>query len=646
MDKRTILALVLIGLIFMVWSYFGAPKPEDQQLPAADTTARTLPQTAQTPTTAPPPTADLGPKYAPRLQGDARYITIETPKYKATLNTRGGLLARFELKEYNAWYGAPVQLINDSAGFPGVLGLTYRSRDGRDIVTDHLLFDIEAPEKNTIGENDSLVVIARLPVAGNAPAGDSTGAADSTRTGDTTTEGGGYIEKRFVFRGNSYGIDYDVTMHDMAAEIDRSAYEVTWRGGLKLQEHNSVDESSHSLVYISTPEDLTKFTADETGTTLRETTQGTINWVGLSTKYFGAALIPDAPLQGSAVEATGTQVGADSAGIVRNYDLDLAVRYTQPTQTQGFTVFVGPLEYDVAEQFGVTGMVSFGAQFLIRPIGEFFMLPLFRFLHGFIGNYGVVIIVFSLIIRLLLWPFSIPQIKSSRKMQLLQPKIAELRERFKDDQQRQQMETMNLYREYGINPLGGCLPLVLQLPILYALWGTLNSAIDLRQASFAFWIHDLSIPDVVLSLPFSLPLLGNTLSGLALIMGATLFVQQKMLITDPKQKAMIYFMPVLLTVAFNHLPSGLNLYYLTFNAMAIAQQVYMTKFSKNPLTLETLKAQAATKKKGWLSRKMEEAQKIAEMQGKVPPGGAKGTGTTGGVRKVDGRTPVEPRKKK
>jgi YidC/Oxa1 family membrane protein insertase len=250
-----------------------------------------------------------------------------------------------------------------------------------------------------------------------------------------------------------------------------------------------------------------------------------------------------------------------------------------------------------------------------------------------------VIIVFSLLIRLILWPLSIPQIRSSRKMQLLQPKITELRERFKDDSQRQQMETMTLYREYGINPVSGCLPMILQLPILYALWGVLSSAIDLRQAGFMLWIQDLSIPDQVAQLPFSIPLMGDKLSGLALVMGATLFIQQKMMITDPKQKAMIYFMPVLLTLTFNHLPSGLNLYYLTFNLLAIGQQVYMTKFARNTMTLEQMRKDNTGKKKGWLAQKMEEAQKMAEMQGRAP---AKGSGD----KKVDGRTPVEPRKKK
>jgi len=178
---------------------------------------------------------------------------------------------------------------------------------------------------------------------------------------------------------------------------------------------------------------------------------------------------------------------------------------------------------------------------------------------------------------------------------------------------------------------------VLQLPILYALWATLSSAIDIRQESFMLWIHDLSIPDAVIHLPFSLPLLGNFISGLALLMGITLFIQQKMMITDPKQKAMIYIMPVMLTLMFNHLPSGLNLYYLTFNLLSIGQQVYMTKYAKSTITLEDLKREASTKKKGWLSSKLEEAQKIAEMQQKTGGGSKSSPSSTAPSRNGGGR---------
>ncbi len=634
MDKRTILAFVLIALVFLTWSIFFSPKeppPSANQAGGRTDSAQMAQIPPPAPATTQPPETRLGERYARHLTGDQRYITIESPLYKAILNTRGGLLARFELKNYKTWYGAPVQLISDSVGFPGELGLTFTSNDGRKVTTEDLIYQIDLPQDITIGENDSVVVVARLALAHTA---DSIADSTATAGANGTTPG---IEKRFVFRGNSYGIGFDVAMHDMAGEIGQKGIDLTWNQGLKYQEHNSVGESGSAKAMVMSNGELNEVNASDLGKTVEEKFTGSLDWVGHHVKYFGVALIPTAPIPNASVAIGGIALPADSSGHVESYSLNLHLPLDAQNGTQSFTLFLGPLEYGVLSDFGLQAMLDIGTRFIIRPIGEFFMLPIFRFLHQFIGNYGLVIVVFSIFIRLLLWPLSVPQIKSARRMQLLQPEITKLREKFKDDPQRQQMETMSLYREYGINPVGGCLPMVLQLPILYALWGTLSSAIELRQAGFALWIHDLSIPDAVMQLPFSVPLLGDKLSGLALIMGTTLFVQQWMMITDPKQRIMVYFMPVILTLTFNHLPSGLNLYYLTFNILSIGQQIYMTKFSKNTLTLEQMRTMAKGKKKGWLAQKLEEAQKMAEVQGR---------GNTSGAQKVDGRTPVEPRSRK
>lgn len=255
------------------------------------------------------------------------------------------------------------------------------------------------------------------------------------------------------------------------------------------------------------------------------------------------------------------------------------------------TLFVGPMQYDTLATYGLTGIMNFGWKWIVKPIGEFFMLPTLKIIHSGIPNYGIAIILFALLMKALLYPLGITQMKSARKMQLVGPLMNEIREKYKDDNQTQQQEMMKLYSEYGINPAGGCLPLLLQMPFLYALYAVLNLNIELRQASFLpFWLTDLSVPDVILSLPFKLPLFNiDKFSGLALLMGATLFVQQKQAVTDPRQKAMVYLMPVMLTLMFSTLPSGLNLYYFVFNVIAIGQQIYQTKFSKNKLTLADLK---------------------------------------------------------
>jgi YidC/Oxa1 family membrane protein insertase len=198
-------------------------------------------------------------------------------------------------------------------------------------------------------------------------------------------------------------------------------------------------------------------------------------------------------------------------------------------------------------------------------------------------------------------------------MQLLQPKIKELKEKYKDDAKRQQKETMKLYQTYGINPAGGCLPMVLQMPILIALWSLFNVAIELRHEPFIFWITNLSSPDVIYNLGFHLPLFGiDKVSGLALLLGITMFFQQKMSVKDPSQKAMVYVMPVVFTFMFMGFPAGLNLYYFMFNLLSIAQQYYIN--NKKGDGLSELTPVKNPKKSGFMQRMMQAAENQSTAQ--------------------------------
>ncbi|MBC8146328.1 MAG: membrane protein insertase YidC, partial [bacterium] len=414
MDKRTVLAFGLIAVVFFAWSYFFGPDP--QPTTAVDSTAITskTPTPQQTPILTDTAVArePLPARYAPLASGANRYITVETPLYKAILNSRGGTLARFELKKYKTWYGAPVQLISDSPGFPGVLGIEYTSRDGKLVDTDNLNYSIEAPADLSLGVNDSIVVVARLDLAatGSSDASDSTNAADTTNTAaDTNASSAGRIEKRFVFHGNTYAMGFSVAMQNMASEIGDGSYRVTWENGLKYQEHNSVDESSKAKVMIATGDEILTVDATSTDEPTRDTARGPIQWIGITSKYFVAALRPLTPLTDATVMVEGVNRPADSGGQVETYDVDVRLPYRDALQVQSFALLVGPLDYDLAKDFGVAEMVDFGWDFIVRPIGEYVMLPFFQFLHTFIGNFGIVIIVFSLVIRLLLWPLSIPQ---------------------------------------------------------------------------------------------------------------------------------------------------------------------------------------------------------------------------------------------
>jgi YidC/Oxa1 family membrane protein insertase len=361
-------------------------------------------------------------------------------------------------------------------------------------------------------------------------------------------------------------------------------YQITWDTGLRYAEANSVDESNFAKAFAYSGGELAELDAGSLTETPHRDFTGNTSWVASRTKYFAVALIPEENVsQGGFLQ--GRRTAQPDHGIIENYGLALKMPYRgRPVESTRITVFLGPLDFDVVKSYnrGLDQMMSLGAAWIIRPISEYVMLPLFSFLRWLIPNYGIVIILFSLIIKVVLHPLTRTSMKSMKQMQALQPMMAEIREKHKDDPQRMNQQIMNLYKEYGVNPASGCLPLLLQMPILFALYAVFSSAIQLRQANFFGWIQDLSIPDVIFTLPFSIPFFGiSKISGLALAMGVTMFAQQKMTVTDPRQKAMVWMMPVMMTLLFNNFPSGLNLYYFVFNLLSIGQQMWMNKTHGN-----------------------------------------------------------------
>jgi YidC/Oxa1 family membrane protein insertase len=226
-----------------------------------------------------------------------------------------------------------------------------------------------------------------------------------------------------------------------------------------------------------------------------------------------------------------------------------------------FMVYVGPLEYHILKGYknGLDNLVDLGWK-IIKPFSLAVLWVLVN-LHKVIPNYGLVIIIFTILIKILFHPLTHKSVTSATRMQDLQPKVAELKEKYKKDPQRMNQEMMKLYKERGVNPLGGCLPLLLQMPLFYGLFVVFRSTIELRGAKFIFWLSDLSQMDKYYILP--------------VIMAATMFWQQKMTIKDPKQMAMVYMMPVLFFFLFKSFPAGLTLYWTFFNILSLIEQYYI-----------------------------------------------------------------------
>ena len=608
MDKKSIIGFVLIFIIVVGYMYWEQSQIKPlKKIQNADTSQKSL-SPADTLATAPnldtlvtlPDSVQniskFGKFFSPYSEGNERIITIENELFIAKVSSKGAKILKWELKNFKKWNKKPTQLIKDSKG---EFSLSFVTFDGVKIDTRDIYFDTKqlniAKDSIYLDKDKSITLEFFLE-----------------------PEPGKKLTKKLIFYGNQYIFDSDIITENMESIIPANrGYNLDWNSGINYQEYNSVDESSDAHAMAQLNGDVAELNADKDEPVESKET-GIIDYAAIKTKYFGVAIIPQ-PWQSfdGTVDMYGSKKNLRDKGLMELYSISFRVPIKQGLDKKSYRVYLGPLDYDLASDYGINNMVNLGWKYGIRQIGEYFMLPIFKFIHNFVPNYGISIILFSILMKFLLYPLTIQQMRSAQKMQLITPEMTKIREKYKDDNMKQQQETMKLYGDYGINPAGGCLPMLLQMPILIALWQLLRSSIDLRQSEFFWWITDLSTPDVILNFGFSI--IGiSSISGLALAMGVTMFFQQKLTITDPRQKAMVYMMPVMFTLMFSNFPSGLNLYYFMFNLLSIGQQLYINKYSKNRPTLEQLKR--APKKQSWIQKKMTEAQSMAESQGKKVPG--------------------------
>jgi YidC/Oxa1 family membrane protein insertase len=399
--------------------------------------------------------------------------------------------------------------------------------------------------------------------------------------------GGQIIKKTYTFVADRYDIELKIELNDIRALTSAYSYELQWRSPLLSTEQKTSDDMSKAKVYALLNKDLESFDAGDDP----EQINGEVTWIAARTKYFASAIIPR-DVAASGLRMNGRKAKEASGHEIKQYRYSILAPLDRGAgQEHRFSVFVGPLSYSILKSYNVElhRMMELGLKWVVEPFSILILMG-FTQLYKLIPNYGVVIIIFSVLIKLILNPLTKRSTRSMKEMQLLQPKIAELRAKFEKDPQRLNQETMKLYKEHGVNPLGGCLPVLLQMPLLFALFVVFGSTIELRQAPFVLWIKDLSVADTIVRLPAGIPL-----NILPLVMGVTMFFQQKMTMTDPKQKAMIYLMPVIFTFMFYSFPSGLTLYYSLFNILSLVQQKYFTDVT--PVELSKKKPKAKTWRK-------------------------------------------------
>jgi YidC/Oxa1 family membrane protein insertase len=580
MDKNTVIALIVIAVIFIFYDdylrWLNPPQesPQDStSINAAEEkyTRKPVGERKETYITALNDSlnqADINYNQTPIIALDTipeEFVTVEAELYKMRFTNKGAKLISCKLKSNGRYLkDDELELLSDYA--KPRPGFRFWTVDGP-IETNLLSFTLESGS-NT---NDSLIFLKP---------GQQRDLVFTALLGD-----GRSISVVYSFNGDTYAFIVSIEGNGLGGLWGRDYGEVYWQGGLKYTESDiEGDKPSQSMgvagedyysmayTYFSGNE-LEDLKINKKENEIIGPLSGQTLWGSVRTKYFMAALIPvNVPAIGCWMESI-IDTTVDKAHQPNN----LGVRLRLPLNSSGvpvsaIKVYIGPIDYDILGDVEPSLRLTMNWGWaIIAPFSKAVLWSLQK-MHSFIPNFGICIILFSILIKIIVWPLTRKSYRSMAAMQQLQPKMKELREKYKSDPQRLQKETMKLYKEEKVNPMGGCLPMLIQMPLLYALFIIFRATIQFRNAPFVFWITDLSKPDVIFHLPFTVPMYGAHVALLPILMGISTFFQSKTTMTDPNQKMMLYIMPIFMTVIFNQFPSGLTLYYTLFNVLTLVQQ--------------------------------------------------------------------------
>lgn len=580
MDRNSVTGLALIALIMIVWLQFMSPEKKalrENEPPGAAKTELAGSGGERAAPAALKPASDTFGSFAAVSSGREELVKIDNDLFTITLSSKGATIKSVVLKKHLDGRMQPFNLV--SGADKGALSLLFLSNEGIKIDTRDLYFRPLYTEKHTtLSGSRSAVVAYRLDVGPQQA-----------------------IDITYRFFGNSYKVDYDVKLTGFNNALAGNEYQLQWDGGLTYTEKNREDESQNALAGAYLGGSLVKMDASKENQSYREEQSGEAGWVAVRNKYFAAALIPGSKTDGIYLE------GKKDPGHFENYlaSLKMGVPSAGSVARDHYTLYIGPLDYNTVKKLGagLEKIMDFGWDWLTRPVAEYVILPVFTWMNGFVSNYGLIIIIFALLIKLVTYPLSMASTKSMKKMAALQPALKDLQEKYKDNPAKLQSELGRIYKEAGVNPLGGCLPVVLQMPLLFAMFYVFRSSIQLRHHGF-LWAKDLSVPDSILDFGFSIPVYGDHIAIFPILMGITVFIQQKITPTaqsNEQMKVMLYVFPVMMLLFFNNLPAGLGLYYLMFNIFSVAQQFYINSTTSADdvpqAALAAAAAAAAPKKK-------------------------------------------------
>ncbi|XWN35187.1 MAG: membrane protein insertase YidC [Roseivirga sp.] len=595
MNKNQLIGLTLISVMLITYMHFFAPPPTQptpttQSQGPVSAIQPTQPQepslaSAITPTTS---TAAYGP-FAAATQGTEKEVVLENEALQVTLTTRGGRVKKVVLKNYQDHQQQPLTLLDGDSSH---MGFQWTTHDHIQLDTGTLFFETSANNQRVEGDSTAQATFV-LPVGPDQ-----------------------YIRHTFSLPGQGYTLTHGWEMVGLGGALAQVPATFVWHDLVRRVEQDiTACRNKTTINYYSADRKFDQL-KERSDTPQEQQLTSSVQWVGIKQRFFTAAII--AQEQAFASGYVATLPTPQSTATVKEAQVRLTLPDTDQQQdSQGqFIFYFGPNDYRVLSQVaeGFSKNIPLGWP-IVRWINRGLIIPVFTFLEQYLSSYGLIIILLVFFIKLLLLPLSYKSYLAMAQMRVLKPAIDAIKNKHGEDTQKVQMEQMQLYREVGINPLSGCVPVLLQMPILLAMFNFFPNAIALRQQGF-LWANDLSTYDAIVHLPFSIPAYGSHVSLFTLLMTAStlLYTWSNNQLTPPEgpMKVMTYMMPITFMFILNSFPAGLSFYYFISNLMTFSQQSLIKQFvdeDKIKQKLEENKAKHKDKKQSKFQQHLKEAMK-------------------------------------
>jgi YidC/Oxa1 family membrane protein insertase len=548
------------------------------------------------------PVASDGSRYgvfASSATGENDFITLENEKLELKISLKGGRVYSARLKEYTTYDSLPLILFS---GDSTVFGFKFFTADNKAVETNNLFFTPVSEEKSFVADQVAKTVSLRL-----------------------NADNGRFIEYSYTLAPDKYSVAFNVTFKNMQEILpaNQNSISLDWRMYIPQQEKGRTNEETYTTIkYKYYQDDVDGFKTrsqkevDEADITTK------LSWVAFKDQFFSSVLITDNFFLNGFLTSTKTLT---SKKYIRYYTSEVGVPFTPGSETSiPMKLYFGPNHISTLRKEGLDldKLVDLGKN-IIGWINRFAIIPIFNWLEKYIGSYGLIILILTIIIKIVLFPLTFKSFQSQAKMQVLKPLVDEIGKKFpkKEDAMKKQQATMDLYKKAGVNPLGGCLPMLLQFPILFAMFRFFPVSIELRQEPF-LWATDLSTYDSILNLPFTIPMYGNHVSLWTLLMTASSLLTMKMQGSSPGSdqpgmKVMMYMMPVMFMLILNNFSAGLTYYYFLANMITWGQNMLSKRFIDKEKVLATLEANR--KKPVHKSKWQQRIEDAAKQRGINPP---------------------------